>query len=143
MALVFIYPLSLVSPFPLSFRNKKNRKKELWRRVRKRAEEIGREEGYDEVRQRSTHKESPSAYPSTALVYKLLSCVLPVKVKRKQKERREREVRDERQRGGHLNFLEKKRRDKKQGDVGTQQGAKKMELFFIYHLSLRCLPFPS
>ena len=43
---------------------------------------------------RSTRKESPSAYPSTALSYKFLSCVLSVK--RKQKERREREVREER-----------------------------------------------
>ena len=47
MALFFIYPLLLMSPFPLSFRNKKtnsgrNMKR---RRVRKRAEETGRKEG--------------------------------------------------------------------------------------------------
>ena len=29
MALSFLYPLSLVSPFPLSFRNEKNKKEEL------------------------------------------------------------------------------------------------------------------
>ena len=44
--------------------------------------------------ERSTSKESPAAYPSTALSYELLSCVLSVK--RKQKKRREREVREER-----------------------------------------------
>ena len=66
----------------------------------------------------------------------------PLKFERKQKERREREMREERQPGGHSNFLEgteNKRRDKKQGDGETQQGAKKMEFFFIYHLSLPCL----
>ena len=56
--------------------------------------------------QRSAHKESPSAYPSTASFYKLLSCVLSVEVNRKQKERREREVREERKQGGHFKFLE-------------------------------------
>ena len=56
------------------------------RRVRKRAEEIGREEGHDEVRQ------GPSA--------------LCLSVKRKQKERRERDVKEERQQGGHFIFLE-------------------------------------
>ena len=64
------------------------------RRVRKRAEEIGREE----------RKESPFALPSTALSYKFLSCALSVK--RKQ-ERREGEVREERQQGGDFNFLER------------------------------------
>ena len=44
--------------------------------------------------ERSTRKESPSAYLSTALSYEFLSCVLSVQ--RKQKKRREREVREER-----------------------------------------------
>ena len=48
---------------------------------------------------RSTRKESPS-YPSTALSYEFLSCVFSVK--RKQKKRREREVREESYQGCYV-----------------------------------------
>ena len=46
------------------------------RRVRKGAEEIGREEGYDEVRQ---GPRATSAYPATVLSCKFLSCCSSVK----------------------------------------------------------------
>ena len=49
---------------------------------------------------RSTRQESPSAYPSTALSYRFLSCA--VSVERKQKEKRDREVREERRLGRHF-----------------------------------------
>ena len=92
MALFFIYPLPLISPCPVSFRNKKTKRKNYEKE--KGTERNRRDRPIGGGMARSTRKESPSAYPSTALSYKFLSCA--VSVERKQKERREREVREER-----------------------------------------------
>ena len=64
-------------------------RKQKKRRVRKGTEEIGREEEYDGVLWKGPRAGSHPPFPSTALSYEFLSCVLSVQ--RKQNKRRERQ----------------------------------------------------